>query len=127
MILSRSLRRLVAGAIAALFLACQGMSIVYARSVDAPGSGVGAAAGSCHDTGQQAGNAAGNSACPSNCQSLNNSSSPSSANVLAVTDLPAITTRIEPVASVAKSALPDEPLLLVEPPPLTILHCCLRN
>ena len=120
MLLSRSLRRLVAGAVAVLFLACQGMAVVRAATLALPQSSAGAAQASCHSTG--------NSDCQANCQSQHNSSSQSFTNIYAVTDLPAITVRIDRIVAVADSALSAEPpLLRVEPPPLAILHCCLRN
>ena len=109
-----------------LFLACQGTAVVYARAVDSQPSG--AAQGSCHDPGQQDSKTTGNSDCQANCQSQHNSSSQSFTNIYAVTDLPAITVRIDRIVAVADSALSAEPpLLRVEPPPLAILHCCLRN
>jgi hypothetical protein len=123
---SRLARRFVAGAAAVLFLACQGTAMVYARSAGAPGSD--AAQGSCHDPGQQAGKTATNNACQANCQSQLTSSGFSGAGVLSAADVAAITTRIDRTVSVADSAPPfRSPLLQIEPPPLTILHCCLRN
>jgi hypothetical protein len=127
MMLSRSLRRFVASLAAALFLACQGTVIVYAHSTGAPGSG--AAQGSCHDPGgQQTGNTANNNDCQANCQSQLTSSGSSGVGVLAAADLAAIPTRIDRTVTVADSApAVQSPLLQIEPPPLTILYCCLRN
>jgi len=126
MLLSRSLRRLVAGAVAVLFLACQGAAIVYARAADSQQSG--AAQGSCHEPGQQDSRTTSNNDCQANCQSQHTSSSPSFDNIFATTDLPAITVRIDRIVAVADSALPAErPLLRIESPPLSILHCRLRN
>jgi hypothetical protein len=125
MILSRSLRRFVASSAAALFLACQGIAIVYAHSTGAPGSSAGAAQGSCHDPGQQTGKNASNSACQANCQSQLTSSGISD---FATIDLPAIATRVVRTIAVADSALPAEaPLLRIESPPLLVLHSRLRN
>jgi hypothetical protein len=114
----------VALSAAVLFMACQGTAAVYASSIGIAGSG--AAQGSCHDPGQPAGKIANNNACQANCQSQLTSSG---ASVFAATDLPAITTRIDrSIIAVADSVLlPEPPLLRVEPPPLAILHCCLRN
>lgn len=123
MILSRSLRRLVASLVAVAFMGCQGVALAHARSLDTAGSGASKATGSCHDTGRKSGHGANGNA----CQSLNTSSSPAGATVYAVTDLPGITTRVELFARVASPVQPDEPLLDIEPPPLAILHCCLRN
>ena len=127
MLLSKTSRRLVARIAAVLFLACQGTMIAYARSVDAAGSSAGAVQGSCHDPGQQTGDTTYKNTCQANCQSQVTSSSPSSANVFAAADLPAIAARIERIVVVADSAPPADPLLWVKSPPLAILHCCLRN
>jgi hypothetical protein len=126
--LSRSLRRLVAGTVAVLFLACQGTMVAYGRVADASGSTAGVAQGSCHDPGQQSGGTTYNYTCQANCQSQITSTSPSGATVFAAGDLPAITVRFDPIDIVARSTSPaDPPLLRVESPPLAILHCCLRN
>lgn len=126
MVLSKSLRRLVAGTVAALFLACQGAAVVYARAVDSQPSG--APQGSCHEPSQQESKTSGKSDCQANCQSQLNSSSQSFANIYAVTDLPASTVRIDRFVAIADSALPAEPpLLRIESPPLLVLHSRLRN
>jgi hypothetical protein len=130
MILSRSLRRFVALFAAALFLACQGMAVVYAHSGSAPGSSAGAVQGSCHGAGQDADQNTDNSVYQAQCQFQHTSSSSpaSGANIFAAAGLPAITTRIDRIVAVADSVLlPEPPLLRVESPPLAILHCCLRN
>ena len=124
--LSKSARRFVACAAAVLFLACQGAGVVYAHSNGAPGSG--AAQGSCHDPGEQTGNAANTNACQANCQSQLTSSGPSALGVLDAADLAAITTRVDRIVTVVDSVrLAESHLLRVKPPPLAILHCCLRN
>ena len=128
MILSRSLRRFVAMLAATLFLACQGMAVVYAHSNGAPGSSAGAAQGSCHGASQDADKNTDNSVYQAQCQFQHTSSSASGANIFAAADLPAITIRVDRIVAVADSVLlPEPPLLRVKPPPLAILHCCLRN
>lgn len=131
MILSRSRRRFVAILAAALFLACQGMAVVYAHSNGAPGSSAGATQVSCHDAGRNADKSSDNSVYQAQCHfqhHTSSSSSASSANIFAAADLPAITARVDRIVAVADSVLlPEPPLLRVEPPPLAILHCCLRN
>jgi hypothetical protein len=127
---SRSTRRFVAGAAAVLFLACHGTAIVYAHSNGAPGSSAGVAQGSCHGAGRDADKNTDNSVYQAQCQFQHTSSSSpaSGANIFAAADLPAITARVDRIVAVADSVLlPEPPLLRVEPPPLTILHCCLRN
>ena len=127
MVLSRSLRRFVAGIVAVLFMACQGTMIAYARSIDAPGSSAGAVQGPCHDAGQQTGDTTYENTCQANCQSQLTSSTPFSANVFAAADLPAVTAPIDRTVVVADSVPPADPLLWVEPPRLAIIHCRLRN
>ena len=122
---SRSVRRFVAGAAAVFFLACQGTAIVYAHSSGAPESG--AAQGSCHDPAPQTGDTTYKNTCQANCQSQLTSSSPFVANISTAADLPAIAARIDRIVVVVDSPRPADPLLWVEPPPLAILHCCLRN
>ena len=126
MFLSRSLRRIVAGTAAVLFLACQGMAVARASSLSLPQPGAGAAQESCHDAGKEAGkNAEGT--CQTQCQFQNTSSTPS-AFVYSTTDLPAITVVFDRSVAVVNSAPPvASRLARIEPPPLRILHCCLRN
>jgi hypothetical protein len=125
---SKSARRFVAGTAAVFFLACQGMAIVYAHSNGAPGSSAGVAQGSCHGTGLDADTNTDSSFYQAPCQFQHTSSSASSANIFAAADLPAITARVDRIVAVADSVLlPEPPLLRVKPPPLAILHCCLRN
>ena len=126
--LSKALRRTVAGIVAVLFLACQGMATVYGRSLDTTGSGAEAAQESCHDIGRQPGSSTSKNTCQANCDSQHASSTPSGAYVHAAADLPAITTHTNRIAAVAGSApYAEPPLLRIESPPLLILHCCLRN
>ena len=123
---SKAFRRFVACTAAVLFLACHSAGIVYAAtsSVAQPG----AAQESCHHPGQQTGVDAGQDIHHTSCQYQNASSALSGAGVFAATGLPAITIRMAPVAAIAGSNLPAaSPLLRIEPPPLAILHCCLRN
>jgi hypothetical protein len=126
MVSSKSLRRLIAGTVAVLYLACQGATVVYARAVDSQQSS--AAQGSCHEPAQPDSKTTGNSDCQANCQSQHNSSSPSFASIYAVTDLPAITVRVDNIVAAANSVLAAEPpLLRIQSPPLLALHSRLRN
>jgi len=126
--LSKALRRTVAGSVAVLFLACQGTAIVYARSLDAARSGAETAQVSCHDAGLQTDSNTPKSTCQANCDSQHASSTPSGAHFYAAADLPAITTHTNRITAVADSAPHAEPpLLRADPPPLRIVHCCLRN
>jgi hypothetical protein len=125
---SRLARRIVAGSAAVFFLACQGMAVVYAHSNGAPGSSAGAAQGSCHNAGRDADQNSDKSAYQAQCQFQHTSSSASGANIFAAADLPAIPARIDRIVTVVDSVrLAESHLLRVKPPPLAILHCCLRN
>jgi len=126
MALSKSLRRFVACAAAVLFLGCQGMAVASAPSPAFAHSGADASQGPCHDAGGEAGRNAGDG-CPAGCQFQNASSTPSKV-VYSTIDLPAIVVAFDHFAPVVNSAPPVVSWLeRIEPPPLTILHCCLRN
>ena len=126
MVLSKSLRSFVACTAAVLFLACQGMAVASAPSSAFAQSGADAAQGPCHDVGGDAGKNAGDG-CPAQCQYQNASSTPSKI-VYSTIDLPAIVVTFDRFAAVVNSAPPVVSWLArIEPPPLTILHCCLRN
>ena len=123
--LSKSLRRVVAGTAALLFLACQGMAYASASLPDTPQSHAGAAQESCHDADREAGKGMDN--CPAPCKFQNTSSTPPTF-FCSATDLPAINIRFEPFLIVEKRLPPAvSRLARIEPPPFTILHCCLRN
>jgi hypothetical protein len=120
MALSKSLRRFVAGTAAVLFLACQGMAAAAAPS------GAAATPTPCHDAGGGADKNAGGG-CPASCLFQNTSSTPSKI-VYSTIDLPAIAVVFDHFVPVVNSAPPVVSWLAqIEPPPLRILHCCLRN
>ena len=126
MFLSKSLRRIVAGTAAVLFLACQGTAVARAPSPAFAQSGADAAQGPCHDVEGKAGKNAGDG-CPAQCQFQNASSTPSKV-VYSTIDLPAIMVAFDRFVSVVNSAPPvASRLARIEPPPHSILHCCLRN
>ena len=125
MVLSKSQRRLVAGTVAVLFLACQAAVVVLARAVDLQQPT--AASSSCHEPAQEDGKTTGNRDCEVNCQSQLNSTA-QFANVYAVIDLPAITVHIDRAIIIANSApLTEPPMLRIASPPLLVLHSRLRN
>jgi len=126
MFLTKSLRRFVAYTAAVLFLGCQGMAVASAPSPALAQSGADAAHGPCHDVGGEAGKNAGDG-CPAQCQFQNASSTPSKV-VYSTIDLPAIAVDFDRYVAVVNSAPPvASRLARIEPPPLRILHCCLRN
>jgi len=125
--LPKVLRRYLAAMTALLFLACQGMAAVYARPAGAAVPDTAAAREPCHDISQQITSDKFTSTCRANCDTQHISSTPPGAFVYAAADLPAITA-LNRIVVVVDAPLPaDPPLLRIEPPPHTILHCCLRN
>ena len=107
-----------------MFLACQGMAM--AGTFALPQADATAPAAPCHDAGGDAGNNTGGT-CPAQCQFQNATSTPAKL-VYAAADLPAITIDFASVAAAPRVAPPPiEPLARIEPPPLRILNCCLRN
>lgn len=126
--LSTSAKRFVAAGAAVLFLACQGMTVARGSSMALPQSSAAAMQHSCHDAGWNAGENKDDTGNQGRCQSQNASSNLSKANIFAATDLPAITIRFDRTMTAAESApqaMP--PLARIEPPPHSLLHCCLRN
>lgn len=122
--LTRSHRRLVANFAAVLLLACQSAALAHACCVPhlQPAATEQAP---CHDAAQDAAGAGGETV-EGRCQKA--SASPSGLTILAADQLPAITLHHDRVAAVAAPAVrAGTPLLRVEPPPIAILHCCLRN
>jgi len=123
MLLSRSLRRLVSGTVAVLFLACQSAALAQACFTTAPQPESAGAQMPCHSAGD--GDGTGGTG-QNHCE--NAATSASGFSIYGLAELPAITTHIDRIVVVAGSAAPTEPpLLRIESPPLSILHCCLRN
>jgi len=124
MIRSGTLRRLVAGTAAVLFLACQSAALAQACFTTAPQPEAAGAQLPCHSSGDQDG--AGGGSGQNHCDSA--TASVSGFSIYGLAELPAITTHIDRIVVVAGSAVPTEPpLLRIESPPLSLLHCCLRN
>lgn len=120
------LRRFVACTTAALFLGCQGMAIAGVQAPAPVQAGTEAPMAPCHDAGGETGKKAGND-CPAACQFQNTSSTPSKL-VYSTIDLPAVVVAFDRFVPVTDSTPPIVPWLArIEPPPLRILHCCLRN
>lgn len=125
MSLRRSLRRFVASATAVLFLACQGVAAAGVHAPAPPRAGTEAPMAPCHDVGGEAGQSAGG--CPAGCEFQNASSTPSKV-VYSMIDLPAIAVAFDRFLPVVNPAPPVVSWLArIEPPPIRILHCCLRN
>lgn len=127
MTLSKSSRRLVAGVTALLLVACQSLAVARAGGLGSAESGAGAAMISCHNPGEGPGNTE-DTARQASCQSKYTSPSPPGFTILDLTDLPAFTVSVVrlPVVPAFLQAAASQ-LERIEPPPLLILHCCLRN
>ena len=123
MLFRRPFRRFVACVAAAMILACQGRAMAGAS---APAQADVTATAPCHDAGSAVDKGTGG-ACPARCEFQNTSSAPAKL-VYATADLPATTADFVRIAPVAPAAPPTGlPLARIEPPPLRILNCCLRN
>jgi hypothetical protein len=109
-----------------LFLACQCVTGASAASAEAGQAGASAAQEPCHGAGGETGKNT-DATCQAQCQYQNVSPAPSNA-VHAITDLPAVAIAFDHTADVAPAA-PSLmlPLARAESPPLSILHCCLRQ
>jgi len=121
--LSRSARRRVAGIVGALFFLCQTAAIAQACLAMAPQPDAAAIQQPCHSVGNPGGSPA--DSAQAGCQF----DSPVSAgfDVFATDDLPVVTARLDATLHTASAISFEPPLLQVEPPPLRILNCSLRN
>jgi len=124
MFLSRLTRIRVVVISATMLLGCQSLAVAQGRASSAGATHEAPAAHSCHDPGGSGSNGDNEADCPSK----NAFSAPSGTELPAVTALPAITFKAGILDRVIDAAEPAEsPLVHIEPPPLSILHCCLRN
>lgn len=124
MLMSRLSKRVVAAVAGIALLLCQ--SVAMARACVAMPTPTQAAAAEqpCHgDAGQADSNSqfGGQSRC-----SFASSAAPD-LPVFSTASLPVVIARAYTVADAISGSLFDPPLLRVEPPPHSILHCCLRN
>ncbi len=121
--LSRSARRSVACITGVLFFLCQSAAIAQACLTMTPQPDATAVQQPCHAGGGQTDSTADGS--QAGCQYV--SPALSGFDIFATTDLPAITISIDETVHTASAVSFEPPLLRVEPPPHSILHCCLRN
>jgi hypothetical protein len=114
----------VAGYAIAMLLGCQSLALVQAPAASAALTGHAPAPHTCHDP---AGDGSGDKF-EGQCPSTHAASAPAVIQIPAATALPTIAIREGILDRVVGAARPVESqLVLIEPPPLTILHCCLRN
>jgi|SRR5688500_17044165 hypothetical protein len=128
MILSRPKTRMVAFLAGILFFLCQSAAAAQAcfavpQQREQPHS-TATQMPPCHGAGEQTGTSPEGTS--GSCHHL--SPAPTGFHVVAMADLPAVTIHTDLIAAVAAPAMAYEPpLMRVEPPPHSIVHCCLRN
>jgi hypothetical protein len=122
MFLPRARKRVIAAFAGIALLVCQTGAFAQACLAMTPAPEAMTTQAPCHGEGGQAGSSA-----PASSETGCHPASPAvpDAPVLAaMDDAPVLVVR---VAEIAVPALAFESLLRVEPPPHSILHCCLRN
>jgi hypothetical protein len=125
----KSSRRLIAIVATALLLACQTMAVVHACTFGTPYPSTSSAGEPCHDSGNDAGNTTGGNVFETHCQSQHASSAPvAELSILAAIGVQEFTARVDRYAGAIEAVVPAAPRFpRAESPPLTILHCRLRN
>ena len=127
MIFSFRARRLLVGIAGALLLLCQTAMAAQACGVAAAVAGEIAASDHCHNVDEQSSNSRDHSlhqTCPSDHAYL----SFAKLDVPQAADLPALVLPSRPLHNAARDVLIVAAVpARAEPPPLSILHCCLRN
>jgi hypothetical protein len=126
MTLSKAGRRVVVGITAVLTLLCQSTALAHACVASAAQPAAVMAHAPCHDTGGNDTQGSAHDAHP--CLSQATSSSPALPDIPVLAGLPALVVHAT-AFRVAETGLSvsDLPPPRGEPPPFTILHCCLRN
>ena len=122
--LSRPAKRCLATLAAVVMVLCQTISLAHACAAGVSQAGD-AVAMLCHDSGGEAESGKSGTAGHS-CQYVS-ATADSKQYVMAATDLPVIVIRFD---AGTPQQLPNymvPALLRIEPPPHSILHCCLRN
>jgi hypothetical protein len=118
------LQKRVAAVIAGLaFFLCQSIALAQACLTSVPGLQGAATQQPCHGAGEKSDSNT-QSGVQGGCHYV--FSAVPDVPVHAAMDTPPLTVRAAQVASVLVSLF-DPPLLWVDPPPHSILHCCLRN
>jgi hypothetical protein len=127
MLLSRRATRFVAVVAGAFVLLCQTAAAAQACALPPAAASESALAETCHDAVPLSGNAAGH-AQHQNCPAHNASAGFAKLDIPQAADLPGL--EVQPVwlrAPVRDGLTSITPLARAESPPVTILHCCLRN
>jgi hypothetical protein len=127
MLLSRRMTRFVAVLAGALVLLCQTAAAAQACALAPAAADEIVLAETCHDAVPSSGNAAGH-AQHENCPAHNASASFAKLDIPQAADLPGLEVQSGWLWAPVRNGLSSIALLArAEPPPLTILHCCLRN
>jgi len=127
MTLSKAARRILASIVAVMVLLCQSTALVHACAGAAqPAAAV--AHPPCHDSGGNDAQGPAHDGHQTPCLSQATSSSPALPDIPLLAGLPALVVHAA-TPGIGAYGLPvaEPPPLRGEPPPLTILHCCLRN
>ncbi len=127
MTLSKAARRIVAGLTAVLVLLCQSSALAHACAGSAAQPAAATAHPPCHhDAGGNDAQGPAHDDHPSQCLSQATSSSPALPEIPLLAGLPALVIRAAALQiGETGLAVSEPPLVRGEPPPLTILHCCL--
>ena len=128
MTLSKAARRVIVGITAVLTLLCQSTALAHSTARSAAQSAGVEAHSPCHDAGGSDAQRPAHYVHPVQCLSQATSSSPALPDIPQLAGLPALIVHVT-AFGVADTGLSvsDLPPPRGEPPPLTILHCCLRN
>ena len=128
MTLSKAARRTLAGITAVVVLLCQSTALAHASAGSAVQPAAAMAHVPCHDAGGNESQGPAPDACQAQCLTQATSSSPALPDIPPLAGLPALVIRTA-ATGIVQTGLPvsEPPPLRGDPPPLTILHCCLRN
>jgi hypothetical protein len=127
MLLSRRTTRFVAVLAGAFVLLCQTAAAAQACALAPAAADERAFAETCHDAASQSGNAAGH-AQQLNCPAQYASAGFANLDIPQAADLPGLEVQPAWLRAPVRDGLSSITLpARAEPPPLTILHCCLRN
>jgi hypothetical protein len=126
MLLSRRVTSFVAVLAGALVLLCQTAAAAQACALAPAAADEIVLAETCHDAVPQPGSAAGH-AQHGSCPAHSASATFAKLDIPQAADLPGLDVQSGWLLAPVRNGLSSIALARAEPPPLTILHCCLRN
>lgn len=128
MILSSSLRRVVAGVAGMMLLLCQTAIAAHGCILGAPSPSDSVMLQPCHEAESEAGGASEHDLCQAHCLSQQAMPAVDKIPAFAAVDLPALTVRLDQPLPTAYAVLVAASLpARAASPPLIIIHCRLRN